>query len=247
MLIDGENLAKKGDVIYQTWGHRCGQFTFIHRLDRTTNASFQLPIASFAELPEETYGHLASKVRQTLLHLWRVSPNYRWYFKGDHDTYLIVENLLRFLIAEDESKTIRSLLFGYRFKEGNYVSGGAGYLLTRRALQIFEQYFSDEQFYLHCNSSMEDQMVGQCLQLALGWLPSNEKTNLRLIGETIDDEGRERFHPLPFRIHFNGPANKSKREWIHFRPFHHNLFVRSRPFTFFSSLHCVRLGARIAQ
>lgn len=152
-------------------------------------------------------------------------PNYRWYFKGDHDTYLIVENLLRLIINDEQTNRIESLLFGYRFREGYYVSGGAGYLLTHRALKLFNKHFLDDQIYSICNSTMEDMMVGGCLRLALDMTPTKQKENLRLIGESIDSNGRERFHPLPFRIHYNGPANKTKRAWIYFRAFHPNIFV----------------------
>ena len=76
---------------------------------------------------------------------------------------------------------------------------------------------------------MEDMMVGSCLEKVFQLAPPHRTRDLTLVGESIDDQGRERFHPLSFRVHFNGPANKTKREWIHYRPFHHNLFVRIFP------------------
>lgn len=84
--------------------------------------------------------------------------------------------------------------------------------------------------YSQCNSTMEDMMVGLCLKKIFQYEFYDKAKHLKLVGETIDQHGRERFHPLSFRLHFNGPLNKTKREWIHFKPFHHNLFVS---FTFF--------------
>lgn len=114
------------------------------------------------------------------------------------------------------------LLYGYRFREDYYVSGGAGYVLTRQALQLFGSHLHDNILYAQCNASMEDMMVGTCLQKVL---EQQAVFHYPIVGESIDEDGRERFHPLTFRVHFNGPGNKSKREWIHYRPFHHNLFV----------------------
>ena len=117
----------------------------------------------------------------------------------------------------------KSLLYGYRFREDYYVSGGGGYVLTRQGIELFASHMQNNLNYSRCRSTMEDMMVGLCLK---NILQSNEQTkDLTVTGETVDQEGRERFHPLAFRIHFNGPGDKTKREWIHFRPFHHNLFV----------------------
>jgi hypothetical protein len=119
----------------------------------------------------------------------------------------------------------RPVLYGYRFREDYYVSGGGGYVLTRKGVELFGSYMNNDLIYSQCNTSMEDMMVGKCLQKIFEIAPKNQIKDLTIIGETIDNEGRERFHPLVFRLHFNGPGNKTKREWIHFRPFHHNLFV----------------------
>ena len=118
----------------------------------------------------------------------------------------------------------KSLLYGYRFREDYYVSGGGGYVLTRRGIELFSSHMNNNLNYSRCQSIMEDMMVGFCLQTIL---QSQSNNHLNVAGETIDHHGRERFHPLAFRIHFHGPGDKSKREWIHFRPFHHNLFVSS--------------------
>ncbi len=92
---------------------------------------------------------------------------------------------------------------------------------------------NDNLIYSQCNSTMEDMMVGTCLKTIFKLAPDDQTKDLTIVGESIDDQGRERFHPLGFRVHFNGPAYKNKREWIHFRPFHHNLFVSFSFFSFF--------------
>lgn len=84
---------------------------------------------------------------------------------------------------------------------------------------------NDNKMFSQCNLTSEDKMVGTCFKKIFQIAPYQKIKHLTIVGDTIDNQGRERFHPLAFRLHFNGPSNKFKREWIHFRPFHHNLFV----------------------
>lgn len=120
----------------------------------------------------------------------------------------------------------KPVLYGYRFREDYYVSGGAGYVLTRQGLELFGSYINNNLTYSQCTGPMEDMMVGKCLQKAFELAPYHIIEHLTLVGETVDQHGRERFHPLNFRVHFKGPLNKTKREWIHYRPFHHNIWVK---------------------
>ena len=234
VLTNQGNLETRGRAVYETWGHRCGRFIFVTRLNSSRSYTIfdnennkleegQLPIQYIPTLPEENYQNLPEKVRQILLFCSEHYPNYDWYLKADDDTFIIVENLLRFLISTMKHRS-KSLLYGYRFREDYYVSGGGGYVLTKRGIDLFSSHMNNNFNYSRCQSIMEDMMVGFCLQTIL---QSQSNHHLNVAGETIDQQGRERFHPLAFRIHFNGPGDKTKREWVHFRPFHHNLFVCS--------------------
>jgi hypothetical protein len=131
-------------------------------------------------------------------------------------------NIVKYFVNRRRPQPV---LYGYRFREDYYVSGGSGYVLTRQGLELFGSYMQYNWAYSGCNSSMEDVMVGLCLQSIFQLAPYDKIKDLTIVGETIDDQGRERFHPLAFRLHFNGPKNKTKREWIYFRPFHPNLLV----------------------
>ena len=155
---------------------------------------------------------------------------------GHHQVSLSLSSLLREKQLNVFRSAVRSLMYGYRFGENGHLSGGASYVLSREGIRFFEEYLTDPWTYSRCNSSMEDLMVKTCLELIFQLSPERRTRHFNLIGETIDAEGRERFHPLAFRLHFNGPANKSKREWIHSRPFHPTLFVRSSLSLFVSPL-----------
>ena len=60
-----------------------------------------------------------------------------WFLKADDDSYIIIENLKAFLQQHDPSDPIQ---FGCKLiqivKKG-YMSGGAGYVLSREALKRF--------------------------------------------------------------------------------------------------------------
>ncbi|CAF3315494.1 unnamed protein product [Rotaria socialis] len=232
VLTNEENLESRGRAVYETWARRCGRFVFVTRLNSSRNCEnkteknlhglCEFPIENITTLPDESYSHLSDKVRASLLYFNEYYPNYDWYLKADDDTYIIVENLLRFLISTIK-RYPKPVLYGYRFGE-DYVSGGAGYVITREGLNLFSSHIKNDSIYSQCNSTMEDMMIGKCFEKVFQIESHENIKHLTLVGETIDQHGRERFHPLAFRLHFNGPLNKTNREWIYYRPFHPTLF-----------------------
>jgi hypothetical protein len=74
-------------------------YTIYDNENKSFKLGDQLPIQYIPTLPDETYSHLPNKVRAALIFFHQHYPNYDWYLKADDDTYIIVENLLRFLIS----------------------------------------------------------------------------------------------------------------------------------------------------
>lgn len=103
VLTTEEHLENRARAVYETWGRRCGKFLFITRFNSSSikknSDDKKLPIENVPKLPNELYSNLPGKVRQTLLYLNEHYPDYDWYLKADDDTFIIVENLLRFLIS----------------------------------------------------------------------------------------------------------------------------------------------------
>ncbi len=96
------------------------------------------------------------------------SNDFDWFLKADDDTYVIIENLRNFVSHYD---TGSPLYFGCKFKlnEVTYMSGGAGYVLSRETLRRFvKQSISnntDTQFCKgYSDSGYEDLEFGNCVQ-----------------------------------------------------------------------------------
>ena len=123
-----------------------------------------------------------------------------WFLKADDDTFVVVENLRRLLSRQD---TEQPLYLGRRFhpfvKQG-YMSGGAGYVLSREALRRFVEGFKSE-VCTH-TSSIEDLAMGQCL----------EKVGVRA-GDSRDTLQRETFHPFVPEQHLTSKFPKSFWYW----------------------------------
>jgi len=106
--------------------------------------------------------------------------------KADDDTYVIVENLRYMLLPHSPTEPV---FFGCKFKpftKQGYMSGGAGYVLSRKALQKFvEEGKDDETKCSQGHGGAEDAEMGKCL----------ERIGVRA-GDSRDSGGHYRF--LPF-------------------------------------------------
>ncbi|KAH0629022.1 hypothetical protein JD844_010765 [Phrynosoma platyrhinos] len=106
-----------------------------------------------------------------------------WFLKADDDTFVVVDNL-RWLLSNYTPD--RPIYFGKRFRpfaKQGYMSGGAGYVLSKEALQRFVAGFESK--VCSHTTSVEDLALGQCM----------EKMGVEA-GDSRDSEGRETFHPF---------------------------------------------------
>jgi glycoprotein-N-acetylgalactosamine 3-beta-galactosyltransferase len=199
MILTTKNqLYQKAIVINNTWAKDCDKYFFIAQISEngpfnvSYELNFPLPVLHPAGHEKEIYGKLTDKVYRTLQDVYLRYPDYDWYLKADDDTFVFVDNLRLFLSTQNASEPIT---FGYDFKvivEKGYHSGGAGYVLSNEALKRIGSKLVNEYRNLR-NSGTEDVDVAATLR-TVGVYPK----------KSLDDLGRERFHPLDVATHLKG-------------------------------------------
>ncbi len=107
-----------------------------------------------------------------------------WFLKADDDAFVVVVENLRHLPSQHDTE--KPVYLGHRFRlfvPQGYMSGGSGYVLSRKALGRFVQGFSKgrcEHF-----SSVEDMALSRCME-----------TMGVKAGDSRDPNQRETFNPF---------------------------------------------------
>lgn len=177
VLTTERSINSKIPVVNSTWGKRCNKRLYVMCTDKT-DPDF-LNTCKIGE----SKAHLTGKVRYAFEHAYKHYINdYDWFFKGDDDTYVVMENL-RYLVSHYSADTPGYL--GYHFKKNvaqGYHSGGAGYVISRQGLrQLVEGGFTTKSCLT--DGGDEDVEIGKCLQRAS--VP---------VLSSLDQFGRETFH-----------------------------------------------------
>ncbi len=131
----------------------------------------------------------------TLKHVYNKYGYYDWYLKADDDTFIFVDNLREFIEKNNDKHDKNGRMYGYKFKlfvKNGYMSGGAGYLLNKKALSKLGSKLDKNIMYCP-HYKEEDISVSNCMNL-LGIVKMN----------STDKLGRERFHPFNITAHYFG-------------------------------------------
>eukprot|EP00099_Drosophila_melanogaster_P000852 NP_001033979.1 uncharacterized protein Dmel_CG34056 [Drosophila melanogaster] len=166
-----------------TWGRRCNKLIFI-----SSQEDRELGVIDVG-VPEDR-NNLYLKMRKALEYVYRNhGEDYDWFLKADDDTFVIMENL-RFLLYPYDPEA--ALYFGHRFRTTfpqGYMSGGAGYVMSRDALRRLNLFAFNNSQFCPINNNSEDRQIGFCLQ------------NVGVVaGDSRDEEGRDRFLPLSLKF-----------------------------------------------
>ncbi|KAL6091625.1 hypothetical protein STEG23_021001 [Scotinomys teguina] len=190
-----ENLQVRAKHVRATWAQRCNKALY---MSSEENADF--PAVGLNT--EEGRNQLPLKTLKAFLYVHdHHLEDADWFMKANDDTYVIVDNL-RWLLANHDPE--QPIYFGRRFKpyvDQGYMSGGAGYVLSKEALRRVVNRIKRN----GCKPcpSFEDVILGQCLQ-AVKVKP----------GDSRDPTGKETFHPLLPENHLI-PSLESKSFWLH--------------------------------
>lgn len=182
-MTNPENHERKAKHVKATWAKRCNKFLFM-----STEEDPSLPTVKLAV--SEGRNHLWAKTRSAFQYVFQHHLNDAdWFLKADDDTYVIVENLRYFLSSKNSS---HPAYYGCKFKpyvRQGYMSGGAGYVLSKAALIRFSQEGLAPGHPDECKETSdegaEDVDMGKCME-ALGVEA----------GDSRDSLGRGRFFPF---------------------------------------------------
>ena len=214
ILTKFDNLNTKTKTIYETWASKCDNYRFILTLpnniieNSNTSKGIELNInyMNILQPPNytsERYNALTDKIFLTLNYLFinDYYKRYKWYLKADDDSFIFVNNLRDFLSTKNSSLPVT---YGYDYKlyvQMGYHSGGAGYVLSNEAFNRLGSILNKN--YSFCeNNGIEDVDVALCLR-KLQVYPN----------KSIDDFGRERFHPVDLVSSFRGDF-LTKMPWL---------------------------------
>ncbi|XP_076070043.1 glycoprotein-N-acetylgalactosamine 3-beta-galactosyltransferase 1-like [Oratosquilla oratoria] len=144
--------------IIATWGKRCTKLVFISSEDDPSLGIVKLNIS-------EGRDFLWGKTKGAFKYAHdKLIDEGDWFMKADDDTYVVLENLRYMLSAYNPNE---SIWFGCRakpyVKEG-YMSGGAGYILSRSALKKFvTEAMTNSSVCRPDEHGAEDVEMGKCL------------------------------------------------------------------------------------
>lgn len=180
IMTSPSNHEKKARHIKATWGKRCNILLFMSTSNDTSLPSVDLGI-------KEGRDYLWSKTKESFKYVHKhYLDQVDWVLKADDDTYVIVENL-RFMLSA--YKPTEPIYLGCRFKpfvKQGYMSGGAGYVLSKEAVKRFvEKAIPDKDKCRQDHGGAEDVEIGICL----------EKVGVKA-GDSRDPQGRGRFFPF---------------------------------------------------
>ncbi|XP_049842595.1 uncharacterized protein LOC126293415 [Schistocerca gregaria] len=130
VITQPENHRDKADAVKETWGQRCSQLLFF-----SSQLDMMLPVVTLNV--SEGREVLWNKTKAAVRYAWDKGLLRRneWLLKADDDTYVVMENLRQLLQPlEPEEALYLGLHLLANVPEG-YMSGGAGYVLSRGAVQ----------------------------------------------------------------------------------------------------------------
>ncbi|XP_028980283.1 glycoprotein-N-acetylgalactosamine 3-beta-galactosyltransferase 1 isoform X2 [Esox lucius] len=177
IMTGPRNLESRAKHIRATWAKRCNKILYMSSVE----TDFPTVGLNVSEGRDQLYW----KTIRAFQYIYQHHQNdYDWFLKADDDTFVVIENLRHILSKQDPKKPV---YFGRRFApfvHQGYMSGGAGYVLSKEALKRFIEGF-DKGKCTHF-STIEDMALGKCM----------ETMNVEP-GDSRDVKGRQTFHPYP--------------------------------------------------
>ena len=174
IMTQPKNHRTKAIHVKNTWGKRCNGILFFSSQNDSLLETIAFPM-------EEGRLQLWQKTHRAFYHTYKHYLNeFDWFLKADDDTYVIMENLRYFLSGYSKNEPI---ILGCRTwneeKRFTYMTGGAGYILSQKALKLLvEKSFENP----NCGANVhggEDIMMALCLKsVGVTFVDSVDKQNI---------------------------------------------------------------------
>uniref|UniRef100_A0A671N7D4 Glycoprotein-N-acetylgalactosamine 3-beta-galactosyltransferase 1 n=1 Tax=Sinocyclocheilus anshuiensis TaxID=1608454 RepID=A0A671N7D4_9TELE len=177
VMTQPKHLKSRTQHVRATWGKRCNIVLYM------SSEASDFPTVGLNV--SEGRSQLYWKTIRAFQHIHTHHLDHAdWFLKADDDTFVVLENL-RYGLSKHNAE--EPLYFGRRFTPfvaQGYMSGGAGYVLSKEALRRFVKGFADG-LCTH-NTETEDVGLGKCME-----------TMKVQLGDSRDVLGRQTFHPYP--------------------------------------------------
>jgi len=182
IMTGPQNHQTRAKHVKATWGRRCTRLVFMSSKSDSELPAIQLNV-------NEGRDNLWAKTKQAFKYVYEhYFDEADWFLKADDDTYVVMENLRYMLQSHNSSQPI---YFGCKFKpyvRQGYMSGGAGYVLSKEAVRRFVTRGLEDKTGMVCRKDgggSEDVEMGKCLE------------NIDVVaGDSRDSLGRGRFFPF---------------------------------------------------
>lgn len=177
IMTGPKNMETRTKHIKATWAKHCSKVLYMSSV-KTDFPTVELEVKEGRE-------NLNWKTIRAFQYIYQHHLNEaNWFLKADDDTFVMVENLRYTLSRYDPEKP---LYLGRRFAPfigQGYMSGGAGYVLSKEALRRFVKGFDTGECTFY--SDLEDVAMGKCME-TMKVEPADSR----------DVKGRQTFHPYP--------------------------------------------------
>lgn len=154
------NHETRARSVLKTWGRRCNRLLIMSSEADETLDTVVLPVSEGRE-------HLWDKVREAFKYVYaNHRDEYDWVLKADDDTYVIMENLRYMLHGYSPDERLH---FGCKFRMPSsgdvFMSGGAGYVMSREAVRLFVEVGIGEDQCTNGFGGVDDVAIGEWIQL----------------------------------------------------------------------------------
>lgn len=191
-----------------TWGKNCDGFLAFSTLQDNS-----IPAIKIDHEGEESYDNMWQKSRSIWKYIGKhFLQEFDFFLLGGDDMFYIIENLRAYLVSPDiyslwnSHEDRKGVFLGRRFfppKQEVFNSGGAGYLLDQKAVEVLVANLDSPKCFPHQKGFWEDVNVANCLRVSASIVPM----------DTRDEFQRERFHPFTPGQHLVYRIPKGDSDW----------------------------------